>query len=86
MSGYVIDEIVAQNGTDLAVGGVVSSGGAWQEHSLGPATAVRRTDARGPLAHHLSVYGATGSRRNFGMLRISRPVAGKRSWCRRPWA
>lgn len=77
MSGYTIAEVVSQNGTDLVPGTIVSCDGAWQSYTLLPVASVQRVDLRGPLTHHLSVFGATGLTAHVGMTRIGRPVAGE---------
>jgi NADPH-dependent curcumin reductase CurA len=77
MSAYTLAEVVAENGTCLEPGDVVSCQGSWQEWSVLPETAVQPVRARGPLTHHLSVFGANGLTAYFGMRDVGRPAPGQ---------
>lgn len=77
MSGYTLAEVVAENGTGITPGTIVSCEGAWQTYSLLPAASVQRVDVRGPLTHHMSVFGATGLTAYFGMHGLGTPRRGE---------
>ncbi len=77
MTGYTLAEVIAENGTGIAPGTIVSCEGAWQTYCLLPAAAVQRVDVRGPLTHHMSVFGATGLTAYFGMHRLGEPRRGE---------
>ncbi|MCJ0949868.1 NADP-dependent oxidoreductase (plasmid) [Rhodococcus erythropolis] len=77
MSGYTLAEVVAENGTGITPGTIVSCEGAWQTYSLLSAASVQRVDVRGPLTHHMSVFGATGLTAYFGMHGLGTPRRGE---------
>lgn len=77
MAGFTLGEVVAQNGTDIAVGTVVAGDGGWQEYARLPAEKVQPIPGGGDLVQHLGLLGITGLTAYFGLLEIGRPQPGQ---------
>jgi NADPH-dependent curcumin reductase CurA len=77
MSGYTLAEVIDENGTDFAPGDIVSCDASWQTYSRLSASAVQRVDVRGPLTHHMSIFGTTGLTAHVGMHQLGRPQIGE---------
>lgn len=70
MAGFSMMEVVAENGTGVPVGSVVSGDGGWQEYALLPAKAVEVLRPTAPLTHHMGVLGITGLTAYFGLFHV----------------
>jgi NADPH-dependent curcumin reductase CurA len=77
MEGFVLAEVVAQNGTGVIPGAVVGCTAPWQEYFVAPAQAVRPIRRRGPLERHLSVLGFSGLTAYVGLLEVGALEAGE---------
>ena len=77
MAGFTLAEVVAANGTDIAVGTVVTCESGWQQYAIHPANRVQRVNVRAPLTQHMSVLGVTGLTAYFGLLEVGRPKNGE---------
>jgi NADPH-dependent curcumin reductase CurA len=77
MAGFTLAEVVAENGSGIPVGSVVTCENGWQEYAVHPARAVRKLTVRAPLTHHMSVLGVTGLTAYFGLLDVGRPKQGE---------
>jgi len=77
MAGFTLAEVVAENGSGIPVGTIVTCENGWQEYAIHPAKAVRPLPIKGALTHHMSVMGITGLTAYFGLLEVGRPKAGE---------
>lgn len=77
MAGFTLAEVVAENGSGIPVGAIVTCESGWQEYAVRPASAVRPLTVRGPLTHYMSVLGVTGLTAYCGLLEVGRPKAGE---------
>lgn len=77
MAGFTLAEVVAENGTGIPVGTIVTCESGWQEYAVHPANRVQRVDVKTALTHHMSVLGVTGLTAYFGLLEVGRPKEGE---------
>jgi NADPH-dependent curcumin reductase CurA len=77
MAGFTLAEVVAENGTGLKRGTLVTCENGWQEYAIQPANRVFPLVRRSTLTHHMSVLGVTGLTAYFGLLEVGRPKAGE---------
>lgn len=76
MAGFTICEVVAENGTTVPVGSIVSCEGGWQDYVTVPQQHVNLVEPRRPLTNHMSALGITGLTAYFGLLSVGRPRDG----------
>lgn len=77
MAGFTLAEVVAENGSGIPVGTVVTCESGWQEYAVHPASRVQPVSVKTALTHHMSVLGVTGLTAYFGLLEIGRPKEGE---------
>jgi NADPH-dependent curcumin reductase CurA len=77
MAGFTLSEVVAENGTGIPLGTIITCESGWQTYAIHPANSVRLLRSRGALTHHMSVLGVTGLTAYFGLLEVGRPKAGE---------
>jgi len=77
MAGFTLAEVVAENGSGIPVGTVVTCESGWQEYAVHPANRVQAVNVKAALTHHMSVLGVTGLTAYFGLLEVGRPQKGE---------
>jgi hypothetical protein len=77
MAGFTLAEVVAENGTNIKVGTIVTCESGWQEYAIHPANRVQAVNVKTSLTHHMSVLGVTGLTAYFGLLEIGQPKKGE---------
>lgn len=68
-----IDQVVASNHPDFAVGDIVEAMSGWQDYAVAPGHALRKVEPRGALELELSLYGLSGLTAYVGLMDIGRP-------------
>jgi NADPH-dependent curcumin reductase CurA len=76
MAGGVLAEVVSSRASDFGPGDIVEAGYGWQELAAVPARHLVKITPRGPLVHHLSVFGITGLTAYYGLVEVGRPPRG----------
>jgi NADPH-dependent curcumin reductase CurA len=77
MRGATLSEVVSSDDPAFSPGDIVESASGWQEYAVHRPGELRRVEPRGPLTHHLSVYGGTGLTAYFGLLEVGQPSSGE---------
>jgi NADPH-dependent curcumin reductase CurA len=72
MAGFTLCEVIAENGTDVAVGSIVACEAGWQQYAVLDRGNVDVIEPQAPLTHHMSVLGITGLTAYFGLLSVGR--------------
>jgi NADPH-dependent curcumin reductase CurA len=77
MAGFALAEVVAENGSGIPVGTIVTCESGWQQYAIHPSNRVQPVKVKAPLTHHMSVLGVTGLTAYFGLLEVGQPKAGE---------
>jgi NADPH-dependent curcumin reductase CurA len=77
MRGGTLSEVVGSESSGFAPGDIVECNSGWQDYAVHRAGELLKIEPRGPLPHHLSVYGGTGLTAYFGLLDVGHPSSGE---------
>src|SRR5215470_12693257 len=78
MVGGTVNEVIASNNSDFAVGDIVLAHTGWQTHALSDGKGLRKVDPKlAPISTAVGVLGMPGMTAYMGLLEIGKPQAGE---------
>jgi NADPH-dependent curcumin reductase CurA len=78
MVGGTVNEVIASNNSDFAVGDIVLAHTGWQTHALSDGKGLRKVDPKlGPVSTAVGILGMPGMTAYAGLLEIGKPQPGE---------
>jgi NADPH-dependent curcumin reductase CurA len=78
MVGGTVNEVIASNNSDFAVGDIVLAHTGWQTHALSDGKGLRKVDPKlAPISTAVGILGMPGMTAYMGLLEIGKPQSGE---------